>query len=343
LAAGLLLVALLDSCAVPTLPQVIPPTPVIDVQPGTWRAVEEKIFAASVHARHEAAAYARVSMDEWRVRVRQRIGQDFIPWYSGYWTQQWIAARVAWYQLAYTEGEVTPEERLVSYLQEQFTSRVLEPVSDFVDPRHVMEEATAGYVRELKTRLEPLAFEYRIPVAVFNAYLDTIPAIVVQALPLQDATLLEVLQATQLSEVPAYGSLLAQIEAINGTAGPAASQDRLNAVARRAVTRLVGTLAVRGGATAASTLVGGFWGVLISAGSAAWGVVEHDNDNPALQAQLRENLEAALDLMWQELVEDEEAGVTAAVHHLSTQIEHAVSHPPEAPLTPYLLEPSGLF
>ncbi|MDX2458331.1 MAG: hypothetical protein QNL87_12570 [Gammaproteobacteria bacterium] len=167
----------------------VPPAPLYHVQPGTWRAIDEQILTASVYARHESEASARVAMDEWQWRVRRRIDEVFIPWYGSYWTQQWITSRVTWYKLQYAEGEATPEERLVSYLQEQFYAQVLEPVSSFVDPHAVMADATAAYVWELKCRLDQLSFEYRIPVAAFNQHLESIPAIVVLAVPSQDASL----------------------------------------------------------------------------------------------------------------------------------------------------------
>ena len=345
LAGGLLLVvvAALGGCAHAPVPVVEPPALYHQVPPGTWLAIDEQILNASVYARHESGAYARVAMDDWLTRVRRRIEAEFIPWYSSYWTQQWIATRVAWYKLHYNEGEITPEERLVSYLQEQFYTQVLEPVSSFVDPHVVMEETTAGYLRELKVLLDPLPFEYRIPPAAFNRRLDNIPAIVVLAVPLQDASLYEVLQATDLSALPAYATLLGQIAAINGVADLTPSPDRLQSVARQAVTKLVGSLAMRGSATAASTLVGGFWGVLISAGAAAWSAVEHDHDKPEMETQLQDNLEAALEVMWRSLVEDRHSGITAVMHHMSAHIEGAVFHPLQAPLTPYILEPTGLF
>jgi hypothetical protein len=55
------------------------------------------------------------------------------------------------------------------------------------------------------------------------------------------------------------------------------------------------------------------------------------------------NLDAALEVMWQGLVEDEQGGVTALVHHLSTQIETAVFQPVQAPLSPFILDPSSIF
>jgi hypothetical protein len=339
----LVCIAILGGCSFAPSQVEAPPVPIYQVQPGTWRAIDEQIYNASAYARHEAGAYARVAMDEWLWRVRQRTEAVFIPWYSGYWTQQWIAIKVSWYQLQGSEGEAEPEERLVSYLQEQFYTQVLEPVSSFVDPYTVMEHATVSYLRELKDALDPLPARYRIPVAAFNQHLEAIPAIAGTEVPLQDASLYEVLQAADLSDVAGYEALLAQIAAVNGSDTPAPSADRLQVVARRAVNKLLGTLTVRGGATAASTIVGGFWGMLISTGSAVWGAVEYENDKPAMEAQLRENLGAALGVMWQDLMEDEHAGVMAMVHHMSTQIEAAVFQPVQAPLSPFVLDPSAIF
>jgi hypothetical protein len=330
-ASGLLLAfaVLLGGCSQPPPRVAKPSARIYHLEPGILRAIDEQILAASVFARHESEAYARVAMDDWRERVRQRTETVFIPWYSDYWTQQWIATRVAWYKLEYTEGEATPEERLVGYLQEQFYDQVLEPVSGIVDPRSVMDETTDRYLRELRYRLDPLPLDYGIPVDAFNQHMDTIPAIVVLAEPLQEASLHAVLQAADLSALPAYETLLAQIAALNGKPGSQPPPDRLYAVAGSAVTRLVGTMALRGSATAASTVVGGFWGVVISLGATIWGVSEHDHDKPVIEAQLRENLDAALEVMWQGLVEDKRGGVSAVVHHMSEQIEAAVAPPPQ--------------
>lgn len=339
----LVFIAVLGGCSFAPSQVEEPPVPGYQIQPGTLRAIDEQIYNASVYARHEAGACARVAMDEWMWRVRERTEEVFIPWYTGYWTQQWIGIKVTWYRLNNDGGESGPEERLSSYLQEQFYTQVLEPVSSFVDPHVVMEHATISYLRELKDALDPLPARYRVPIAAFNQHLEAIPAIAGTEAPLRDASLYEVLQAADLSDVAGYDALLAQIATVNGSVTPTPSADRLQVVARRAINKLLGTMTVRGGATAASTIVGGFWGMLISTGSAAWGAVEHENDKPVMEAQLRENLGAAMDVMWQDLVEDEHTGVTAMVYHMSTQIEAAVFQPMQEPLSPLVLDPSAIF
>ena len=297
-----------------------PPAP-YRIEPALLRTIDQRILAASVFARHESEALARVAMDDWRSRVRRRIEQVFIPWYSDYWTQQWMAAKVAWYKLRDSEGEPGPETRLVDYLQEQFYERVLVPVSEFVDPDVVMRETTDTYLRELRYLLEPVPREYGIPAEAFDRHLQAIPAIV---LPRLKASLYEVTQPGNRPAPPAYAALLGRIEAGNDSLGP--SPDRLHAVARSAVTRLVESMTVRGGATAASTAIGGFWGIVISVSASAWGVLKHDRDKHVIEAQLRENLDAALAVMWQELVGDPES-----VYHISRHIEQALPQIRETP------------
>ena len=55
------------------------------------------------------------------------------------------------------------------------------------------------------------------------------------------------------------------------------------------------------------------------------GAMAHEKDKPALEAQLRENLEAALDEMWQGLMEDTATGVMAPVYHICGQIERSLA------------------
>lgn len=331
LACGLAIAFALAGCAYmpPTEPE--PPASPIRTEPEHWRAIDQRILAASACAQQEAEAYARVSMEAWRQRVRQRIEAVFIPWYASYWTQQWIATKVAWYQLQHAEGEPTPEQRLVEYLQAQFREQVLMPVGEFVDPRAVMDRTASTYRNELKLRVGPLPVEYGIPAELFARHLDVIPAIVVSADAQQNASLRDVLDTADLATLPAYGTLWTQLSEGNGSAAPVLAADNLDRVAERAVTRLVGTLPLRAGATAASTLVGGFWGLIISAGSAVWSVTEHGQDRQALEGQLRENLDAALEVLWRDLVDDRRTGVTAVVQHISGQIETALLPAPGTP------------
>ena len=83
-------------------------------------------------------------------------------------------------------------------------------------------------------------------------------------------------------------------------------------------------MAIRGGARVAGLAVGGVAGILISVGVSGWQAMEHEKNMPALEAELRSNLSAALDGMWHYLTEDPYRGVTAPVNHMSSQIENGI-------------------
>jgi hypothetical protein len=140
----------------------------------------------------------------------------------------------------------------VSYLQEQFYEQVLEPVSRYVDPQTVMEEAVVNYLRELSARLDRLPSAYDVPAFAVRQHLETIPAILVQEVPPQQASLYEVMHTDDLPDLPAYQALLKKIAAVSDTANPRSSADRL-----RIVANLLSSMPLRGGMATASTLVGG--------------------------------------------------------------------------------------
>lgn len=304
--------------------QTVAPVPQYNIQPETWRSIDKQIFATSVQARHESEAHARIAMSEWLWRVRQTIESVFIPWYSNYMTQQWLVAKVGWYKLWYTEGEPTPEDRLVDYLQDEFYEQVLEPVSSFIDPRVVMVDVADRYLRELACRLDVLPHEYEIPAPAFDRHLESIPAIVVRADSLLSVSLYEAMQARDITGFPAYKALISQIPEGEGIDSQTPLSDRLHVVARRAVTGLSDSLMLRGGTTAATTLVGGVWGVVIYAGATIWDATDHNDHKPEMEAQLHENLDVALEVIWEDLVEDQRHGVMAVVYHMSTRVETAV-------------------
>lgn len=315
---------ILSGCSNIPEPVVKPAAPLYYIHPETWQSIDEQILKASLSARKKSEIYARNMMDNWLWKVRMRTESVFIPWYSSYWTQQWIASRVALYKIQYSEGEPTPEERLTQYLQNQYYKKVLEPVSDFIDPNTVMKDATDLYLRELKKRVEQLPYEYQIPVDEFNQHLKFIPAIIVQTKPRQEASLYDVLQTSNIDNLLAYKKLLAQIASINGSIKPGSPKDNLNQVAQRAVTKLVEQIELRGGASIASLIAGGHIGLLISVGAATWSISEHERDKPNMDKQLRKNLDVMLDLMWQNLVNDTSSGITAIVHHMNKKIEYSL-------------------
>ena len=126
----------LAGCATPQrVPELVMPLPPpVAVSENVWGQVDSEICAEAQAAIGPAGNFAQSQMAHWRQLVTQRTEADFIPWFSSYWTQQWVTAKVAWYNLSAGEHDDPPVDRLAAYLQEQYHERVLGPVAREIDP-----------------------------------------------------------------------------------------------------------------------------------------------------------------------------------------------------------------
>ena len=308
-----LLVAL-AGCATPQPPRELPPP--VEIPESTWWRVDNDIAAASLAATEPAGDHARSRMESWRGRVRALTESDFIPWFTGYWTQQWLAIKVAWYKLGAEEGSDPAVDRLAAYLQEQYDERVLEPVAREIDPDAVRGEATMLYIRILGEQLPVIQRRHGVPQAAFDRRLQDIPAIA----PAPGASLYQIVHTDPVDKLPAYAALLSRFAKGAGGAGEGPAEARISPVAKRASENMVARLGPAVGASAAAAAVGGVAGMVISLGAAGFGAIAHEKERPEIEAQLRESLDAALGDMWWSLVEDPASGVMAGVHHISGQI-----------------------
>ena len=317
-----LLLALAGCATTDRAPEEPPP---VEIPESTWWRVDNDIGAASQAATGPARNYARGAMEGWRDRVQARTETDFIPWFTGYWTQQWLAIKVAWYKLGAEEGSDPAVERLAAYLQEQYDERVLEPVAREVDPDVVRGEATLLYIQIVGERLPDIRRRHGVPQAQFDQRLRNISAIALAPPPAHSASLYQIVNADPIERLPAYVALIARFDKAAGGAGAGSAEARISPVAKRASEGMVARLGPAVGASAAAAVVGGVAGVAISLGAAGFGAIAHEKERPEIEALLRESLDAALGDMWLSLMEDPASGVLAGVHHISGQIEGALS------------------
>lgn len=317
------LVLSLVGCAAPERPLERAST--VYVSDDTWRQIDHDIAAASLAAEASAANFARGFIDGWMRRVRELTEQDFIPWYTGYWTQQWLSIKVAWYKMGDGDGDEDGGDpaarRLAAYLQEEYQERVLEPASEDVDPDEVVDQATGLYVKLLAEQLQGIPRRHGVPTAQFDRRLQAIPAIAAATPAAQNASLYRLVHSQPLAALPAYASLMAQLREARAGLGAGPSEARISPIAERAAERLIDQLAIRSGASAAAAAVGGVAGMVISLGAAGFSAIAHAQEKPVLEAQLHASLDAAQEEMWQHLVEDPATGVLAGIHHITEQIQ----------------------
>lgn len=327
-------VVTLAGCATPerATPDTVPP---MEISESLWRQVDSDIVAESRLATVTARHFAREKMEHWKLLVRERAEADFIPWFSSYWTQQWLTAKVAWYKLGSDDATGPPVARLAAYLQEQYYDRVLAPVAKEVTTEAVMAEATLLYLQHLGGHIPSIAGRYGIPQNQFERRLKEIPAIALAPPPAHNASIYEIVTTDQISALPAYKALIRQTREAGREAGVGLSKTRISPVAMQVSEKMVNRLAISGGTSAASGLVGGIAGAVISLGAAGFGAIFHESERKGIEAQLRETLSAAMDDMWHILMIDPNTGVTAGIYYVSGQIEKIS---PAVFLQPIMLE-----
>jgi hypothetical protein len=315
-----ILLLMLAGCAARSpIPVSVEPPPPISAE--TWREIKEEIWTASTLAQSDAESYARQAMNEWMQRVRENTEKAFVPWYSGYWTQQWIGIKAGWYEMNKEADEGPVEDYLVSYLQEKFYQLVLEPASMGTDPQTITEHAAARFIRLLSEQLQCIPEMHGVAPESLRKRLGKIRLILLPGPPPEIAFLSQVFEHHDLTGVPAYEALITHSNSIGDQQNSGPRKDRLQVVAEDSVTRLAAQLPVRAGGSAVAVVLGEVVGLFVSAGVTVWSAISHSEDQPEIESQLRQALDVGLNDMWQMLMEDPQLGVLSPVNHMYREIE----------------------
>ena len=316
----LCLLLALTACAGKRPPAPPPPQ---NLPPAVWQRIDQDIIEASAAAAGSANDYARRSMRVWKEQVQQRTENDFIPWFTGYWTQQWLTLKVAWYKMNNGKGNEPPEKRLGLYLQEQYHQRVIEPVAEQINPEGIRDRASELYLQLLGQQLPAIIQRYNAPPEQFSQRLNRIPAIALGPPDARNATLYQLLRAKSLEQQPAWQSLRQQLHQ-QASKAPGQTDAGLSSVATQASEKLGASLAPRGAASAIAAAVGKAAGAMISVVVTGYGMLSHDREQPQMIEQLRVILNVALNEEWQELMENRQSGAMAGVYYLSGQVEDSL-------------------
>jgi hypothetical protein len=197
----IVLLLALAGCATPDRGPEL--TPSIVIPQSVWQQVDRDIVAASLAATEQAQHHALGAMEHWMDLVYQRTDADFIPWFSSYWTRQWLTMTVAWYKLNAKGEKDSSANRLTLYLQEQYQERVLQPVAKELDPELIMAQTTGFYVQQFAERLQKIPQRYGLPPDQFDQRLKDIPAIALAPPAAHSASLYQLAHVDPFDRLPA--------------------------------------------------------------------------------------------------------------------------------------------
>ena len=321
----LVLAGCVTSPRAPVEPQVL-------IAPSTWQQVDREIIQASQSATEQTKIYAHGAMDYWRTRVYELTEQNFIPWFSSYWTQEWLSMKVSWYTISAKGEQDASEKRLAAYLLEQYQEKVLAPVAVEIDPDAILSLAAAFYVDILKEELQKISQRHGVPVAQLNGRIQKIPAIALGPPPARDASLYQLVHTEQLNTLPAYAALVDKIHKAGGDKGVGSTDTAMAPVARRASQRMEAEMAPRGAASAVAAAAGKLAGGLITVGVAGIRALIQSADRPDSEALIRSSLGNTFDKAWMKLVQNPTTGVMAGTLYMAAQIEGNLAQSAEPPV-----------
>lgn len=310
----------LAGCASPKPPAAVAIAPVV-ISQQTWQQVNQQILDASQRATAQVKLFARGSMEHWRTRVYQQTEEQFIPWFSSYWTQEWLSMKVSWYSLSAKGEDDASTKRLAAYLLEEYQQQVLAPVAVEIDPDAILSQSMDFYVQLMDQQLKVIAQRNGVPIAQLNGRMQKIPAIALGPPSARDASLFQVISTAPLHTLPAYAALIDEIHKAGGERGIASPDAGMAPVAKRASQRIEAEMAPRGAASAVAAVAGKLAGALISVGVAGVRAIIQANDRPDSEALIRQTLGTSFDKAWLKLVQNPTTGVMAGTLHLAGNVE----------------------
>ncbi|WP_426237334.1 hypothetical protein [Pseudomonas sp. TWP3-2] len=295
--------------------------PAVLVSPATWQQIDREIVSASQQATEQVKLFARGSMEHWRTRVYQQTEENFIPWFSSYWTQEWLSVKVSWYTISASGEQDASEKRLAAYLLEKYQEKVLAPVAVEIDPDAILSQATGYYAQLMAQQMPLIAQRHRVPVAQLNGRLQKVPAIALGPPAARNASLYQVVSSEPLNTLPAYAALIDKIHTDGGSKGVGSTESAMAPVAKRASKRIEAEMAPRGAASAVAAAAGKLAGALISVGVIGIRAIIQASDRPDSEALIRSSLGNTFDKAWLKLVQNPTTGVMAGTLHIAGQVE----------------------
>jgi hypothetical protein len=263
-----------------------------------WQAVDVRIRAAVEDAHAAGVRHAETAVGRWTRELRERVDNDFLPWYFAYWNQQALALKAIGYHIAATplvEGltgnKQSARERLGLLIEESFAARVLQPQSAQLKTEKITRESVEIYLLTLGDQLSGLQAEFGVPVQEWHRHL--------QGMSILTLAIEGNRQVPVISKAAVTGSGVAVAKLVRVLVGHI----------RGLVLRVAGRELLEDGMRMGGRYVVRGLGWWIAAGMTAWDVADHHRTVQQNLPVLRRSLNGYLDELEQQILHDPETGI----------------------------------
>jgi hypothetical protein len=271
-----------------------------------WSQVNKEIGNVMKEARKEAETLASAKLDQWIEKNMERVDNDFLDWYFGYWTQQKLGLQSLLAQVWHWVDSDSPTaaEKLTQVVQEEFTNRVIRPQIAQLELERIINETVSHYCTTLKGKLEQIPAEYKIERADWDRYISDISVMVKNV----EANRTTPLSLKALVGVTAGGTILLA-NALRPIIIKIGSK-----ISAKLAARTAGKMAAKTGGKVAAKTGGKFLGTIIAVGIIIWDVWDHYATKKKAMPVLRQNIYDYLKEVKQSILHDPSYGIMTILY-----------------------------
>lgn len=149
------------------------------------RTLDPKIKEAVETAQATALNHARGQLEVWHAEIMQKVDQNFLDWYFGYWNQQRLGVSYTftksknWVKGFFIEVEENAAEKeLMAEVSREFEKRVIPRPILQQKFEQIASETVTAFADALRGRLNALPLEYNIPQPAWDMRLEAITVMV---------------------------------------------------------------------------------------------------------------------------------------------------------------------
>lgn len=265
-----------------------------------WAEVDKKIIQSLNLARNQAEDYFVPEIDTLMNELIQKIDEQFLDWYFGYWNQQVLGIEGLWNSALHWWDEKYPTaaERITEKIQDKFSALVLRPEIIHRQVVNIADQSMKIYGSSLTNSLNEIQNQYDIKRQDWESHLEGI-SITIGDVEGNRSTRLS-LKAFTFSSIGAGTKLGIAMKPMIKNIG--------SKVSSKIASKSAAKMATKTGSKVAAKAGGKFLGSIVGVGIIVWDLYDHKNTVKVQQPILRENLVDYIEIIKYNLLNEPETG-----------------------------------
>jgi len=280
-----------------------------DIEPAPLlQKLDRAVVSALQKANYDATDLASQELDRWINELMQRVDQDFLEWYFGYWNQTGMELNGLYHETLHLfyEGYPSAAEKFTEKIQVEFSKRVFRPRISQMELEAITRNTVNRYLQKLSQEFRLIPQQYRIPQGAWKRYLSDIAEISSDAH--DDRNLFVTLKTLCASAIGSVAVFASTLPIFAGKVGASV----IERLAGKVMTRIAAKTTARVMAKVSGKLVGPVLGL----GIFAWDIWEHEQMKAENKPILRKLLADYLTQVKNSLLYDSKEGIISILNDM---------------------------